>query len=194
MASYNRVILMGRLTRNIELKFTPAGLAIAEVGMAINNRRKNRDGEWVDEPCFVDVTMFGRTAEVASEYLTKGSPLFVEGHLKFDSWERDGQKRSKLSVVCDRLQLLGDKSGPSGSSEGGHAKNVDADGEGSASRSTAASNTGSSNTGSSKTGAGKRAAAVKEAPVQTGDYAVGGRGEAQPTGEGDGYNDPDIPF
>ncbi len=101
--------LNGNITRDIELRYTPSGLAVTRVGLAVNDRRKNQAGEWVDEPCFVDVSMFGRTAEIASEYLTKGSPIFVEGKLRYESWEKDGQKFSKLSVVCDRLQFIGAK-------------------------------------------------------------------------------------
>lgn len=107
MASYNRVILMGNVTRDIQLRYTPAGTPVTEVGMAVNDRRKNQNGDWVDETTFVDVTFWGRTAEVASEYLSKGSPVFVEGRLKLDTWEKDGQKNYKLRVVCDRMQLLG---------------------------------------------------------------------------------------
>lgn len=107
MASYNRVILMGNVTRDIELRYTPAGTPVTEVGMAVNDRRKNQNGEWVDETTFVDVTFWGRTAEVAAEYLSKGAPVFVEGRLKLDTWEKDGQKNYKLRVVCDRMQLLG---------------------------------------------------------------------------------------
>ena len=82
MASYNRVILVGNLTRDIELKYTPGGTAVTDIGMAVNDRRKSATGEWVDETTFVDVTLWGRTAEVASEYLSKGSPILVEGRLK----------------------------------------------------------------------------------------------------------------
>ncbi|MCR9295867.1 MAG: single-stranded DNA-binding protein [bacterium] len=114
MASYNRVILMGNLTRDVELRYTPAGTPVTEVGLAVNDRRKNQNGEWVDETTFVDITFWGRTAEVASEYLSKGSPVFVEGRLKLDTWEKDGQKNYKLRVVCDRMQLLGSRGdGPS---------------------------------------------------------------------------------
>lgn len=112
MASYNRVVLLGNLTRDPELRYLQSGTAVAEVGLAVNDRRKNAAGEWVDETTFVDVTLWGRTAEVASEYLSKGSPVLIEGRLKLDSWEtNDGQKRSKLKVVCERMQMLG---GPSG--------------------------------------------------------------------------------
>jgi single-strand DNA-binding protein len=106
MASYNRVILMGNLTRDVQLRYTPGGTPVTEVGLAVNDRRKNQNGEWVDETTFVDVTFWGRTAEVAAEYLSKGSPVFVEGRLKLDTWEKDGQKNYKLRVVCDRMQLL----------------------------------------------------------------------------------------
>lgn len=107
MASYNRVILMGNLTRDVELRYTPAGTPVTEIGLAVNDRRKNQNGEWVDETTFVDVTFWGRTAEVAAEYLSKGSPVFIEGRLKLDTWEKEGQKNYKLRVVCDRMQMLG---------------------------------------------------------------------------------------
>lgn len=119
MASYNRVILMGNLTRDIELRYTQSGMAVADIGLAVNERRKNAAGEWVDEAHFFDVTMFGRTAEIAAEYLSKGSPLFVEGKLRYETWEKDGVKRSKVSVICDRMQLLGGGGGPGGGSSGG---------------------------------------------------------------------------
>jgi single-strand DNA-binding protein len=109
MASYNRVILLGNLTRDIELRYTTTRMAVCQNAIAVNDRRKNASGEWIDETSFVDVTFFGRTAEVVSEYLSKGSPIFVEGRLKQDTWEKDGQKRSKLYVIVDRMQLLGGK-------------------------------------------------------------------------------------
>lgn len=107
MASYNRVILLGNLVRDIELRYTNSKLAVCQNAIAVNERRKNAAGEWVDETSFVDVTFFGRTAEVVAEYLGKGSPIFVEGRLKQDTWEKDGQKRSKLYVIVDRMQLIG---------------------------------------------------------------------------------------
>ncbi len=111
MASFNRVILLGNLTRDIELRYTTAGMAIGSCGIAVNDRRKNQAGEWVDEPTFVDLTFFGRTAEIAGEYLSKGSPIHIEGRLKLDTWEKDGQKRSKLQVIVERMQMLGAKAG-----------------------------------------------------------------------------------
>lgn len=152
MASYNRVILVGNLTRDIELKYTQGGTAVTDIGMAVNDRRKSATGEWVDETTFVDVTLWGRTAEVASEYLGKGSPILIEGRLKLDTWETEGQKRSKLRVVCDRMQMLG------GRSDGG---------------------------------GGPRRQPTQGA-VESHDTP--GAREAQPTGSGPGYDDPDIPF
>jgi single-strand DNA-binding protein len=117
MANFNRVILLGNVTRDIELRYTQSGLAVTDMGMAVNDRRKNQAGEWIEEATFVDVTLWGRTAEIASEYLSKGAPVFIEGRLKYDTWETDGQKRSKLRVVGERLQLVGGRGG--GGSRGG---------------------------------------------------------------------------
>jgi single-strand DNA-binding protein len=119
MASFNRVILVGNLTRDVELKYIPSGTAVTEIGLAVNDRRKNQAGEWVEETTFVDVTLWGRTAEVASEYLSKGSPLLIEGRLKLDTWEKDGQKNYKLRVVGERMQMLGQRGGGGGGSGGG---------------------------------------------------------------------------
>ena len=117
MASFNRVILIGNLTRDPELRYISSGTAVTDIGLAVNDRRKNATGEWVDETTFVDVTLWGRTAEVAGEYLTKGSPGLIEGRLKLDNWEgKDGQKHSKLRVVCDRMQMLGSRPGTGGGS------------------------------------------------------------------------------
>jgi single-strand DNA-binding protein len=111
MASFNRVILIGNLVRDIEIRHTTnAKLAVCQNAIAVNDRRKNAAGEWVDETSFVDLTFFGRTAELVGQYLTKGSPVFVEGKLKQDTWEKDGQKRSKLYVIVERMQFLTGKS------------------------------------------------------------------------------------
>ena len=108
MANFNRCILAGNLTRDVELKSTPSDTSVTEIGLAINERRKTKEGEYVDETTFVDITLWGRTAEVAAEYLSKGSPVLIEGRLKLDTWETDdGQKRSKLRVVGERMQMLG---------------------------------------------------------------------------------------
>ena len=129
MASYNRVILVGNLTRDPELRYLASGTAVTDIGVAVNDRRKNSNGEWVDETTFVDVTLWGRTAEVVSEYLSKGSPVFIEGRLKLDTWETEGQKRSKLKVICDRMQLIGAR-GQGAPGEGGGRSRARADAQG----------------------------------------------------------------
>ena len=119
MASFNRVILMGNLTRDPELKsIQQSGLHVSEIGLAVNDRRKGQNGEWIEETTFVDITLWGRQAEIVCEYCSKGRPLFVEGRLKYDTWETDGQKRSKLRVVGERVQLLGSRDGGGGNYEG----------------------------------------------------------------------------
>ena len=122
MASFNRVILVGNLTRDPELRFTPNNTPVTEVGLAVNDRRKSASGEWVEETTFVDVTLWGRTAEVATEYLNKGSSVLIEGRLKLDTWEKDGKKNSKLRVVGDRMQMLGGRGGSQGGGGGGHPR------------------------------------------------------------------------
>lgn len=110
MSSFNRVILMGNLTRDPEIRHTSGGTAVADIGLAVSDRRKGQDGQWIEETTFLDVTLWGRTAEVAGEYLTKGSSALVEGRLKLDQLEtNDGQKRSKLKVVGERLQMIGER-------------------------------------------------------------------------------------
>lgn len=109
-ANYNHVTLVGNLTRDIDLRRTSAGTAVTDIGLAINDRVK-RDGEWTDQTTFVDVTLWGRTAEVADEYLGKGSSVLIDGRLMMDQWEQDGHKRTKLKVVAHRLQMLGGDTG-----------------------------------------------------------------------------------
>jgi single-strand DNA-binding protein len=111
MSSFNKVILVGNVTREIELRYTSSQMAVTELGLAVNDRRKGTNGEWIEDTTFVDCTLWGRTAEVANEYVKKGSSVLVEGRLKLDTWEKDGQKRSKLSVVAERMQMLGGKGG-----------------------------------------------------------------------------------
>jgi single-strand DNA-binding protein len=129
MASFNRVILVGNLTRDPELRYIPSGTAVTEIGLAVNDRRKSASGEWVDETTFVDVTLWGRTAEVATEYLNKGSNVLIEGRLKLDTWEKDGKKNSKLRVIGERMQMLGGRGGgqgggPSGGPHRGESKSA----------------------------------------------------------------------
>lgn len=115
MASFNRVILMGNLTRDVEIKYLQSGMAVSEVTLAVNDKRKDaKTGNFVEEVTFVDVTLWGRTAEIAGEYLSKGSAMLIEGRLKLDKWETDGQKRSKLRVVCENMRMVGGRGGPGG--------------------------------------------------------------------------------
>src|SRR5580698_583140 len=118
MPGYNKVILIGNLTRDPELRYTPKGVAIAKIGLAVNRTWKNETGESKEEVTFVDVDAFRRQAETLAQYLKKGSPLMVEGRLKLDQWDdkQTGQKRSRLGVVLEGFQFLG---GGAQRSEGG---------------------------------------------------------------------------
>lgn len=128
MASLNKVLLMGNLTRDPELRHTPSGLAVADFGLAVNRQRKGADGNRVDETTFVDVTSFGRQAEVMSQYLKKGRPVFIEGHLRLEQWTtQDGQKRSKLSVIVENFQFLDSKGGGGGGPAGGRDSSAPAE-------------------------------------------------------------------
>ncbi|MBK1833438.1 single-stranded DNA-binding protein [Roseibacillus ishigakijimensis] len=121
MANLNKVYLMGRLTRDPELRYTPKGTAVADIGMAINRYRGGGDGgERTEETTFVDVTLWGRQAEIVNQYLAKGREVFIEGRLQLDSWEdkASGQKRSKLKVVGESMQFIGGPGGSGGSSGG----------------------------------------------------------------------------
>jgi single-strand DNA-binding protein len=117
MANFNRVLLIGNLTRDPELRYTPKGTPVAELGLAVNRVYSGEDGEKKEETTFVEITLWGRQAEVAGEYLTKGRSLFVEGRLQFDTWDdkQTGQRRSRLRVIGESLQFLGQRpEGPSG--------------------------------------------------------------------------------
>lgn len=108
MANLNRVFLIGNLTRDPELRYIPSGTAVANFGLATNRVYTTQDGERKEEVCFVDIVAWSRTAEACANYLSKGSPVFIEGRLQYDSWEtEDGQKRSRLRVIADRVQFLG---------------------------------------------------------------------------------------
>lgn len=117
MASFNKVILVGNLTRDPELRYTPKGTAIAKIGLAVNRVWTTDTGEKKEEVTFVDVDVFGRTAENVGQYMRKGSPILIEGRLRLDQWDdkQTGQKRSKLGVVAETVQFLGSPR----SSEGG---------------------------------------------------------------------------
>ncbi|MEW6200208.1 MAG: single-stranded DNA-binding protein [Planctomycetota bacterium] len=116
MAGYNKVILLGNLTRDPQLRYLPSNMAVCDFGLAVNRRWRDKDGNQKEEVCFVDVSAFGRQAETINQYMSKGRALLVEGHLRFDTWTgQDGQKRSKLSVVLDTFQFVGgrgDQPGP----------------------------------------------------------------------------------
>jgi len=108
MASFNKVILAGNLTRDPELRYTPKGTAVARLGIACNRKWKSETGEMKEEVTFVDVDAFGKTAETIGQYLKKGRPILIEGRLRYDTWEdkQSGQKKSKLGVVLENFQFL----------------------------------------------------------------------------------------
>ncbi len=120
MANLNKVMLMGNLTRDPEIRYTPKGTAVCEIGMAINRNFTAENGEKREEVTFVDVTLWGRQAEIAGEYLKKGRPVFIEGRLQLDTWDdkQSGAKRSKLRVVAEGMQFLGSRDGGGGSGGG----------------------------------------------------------------------------
>jgi single-strand DNA-binding protein len=124
MASLNKVMLIGNLTRDPEVKYTPKGTAVTEIGLAVNRQYTAENGEKREEVTFIDVTLWGRVAEIVGEYCKKGRPLFVEGRLQLDTWDdkTSGQKRSKLKVVGENIQLLGSK--PAGGGEGEESRPV----------------------------------------------------------------------
>jgi len=120
MANLNKVMLIGNLTRDPEIKYTPKGSAVADLGLAINRNYTLENGEKREETTFVDVVLWGRLAEIAGEYLKKGRPVFIEGRLQLDSWDdkQTGQKRTKMRVVGESMQLLGSR-GEGGGGGGG---------------------------------------------------------------------------
>ena len=107
MANLNKVFLMGNLTRDPELRYVPSGAPVATFGLAVNRRYVTQHGEKKDEVCFVRIVVFGKQAESCSQHLSKGRLVFIEGRLQYRSWEQDGQKRSMLDVIADRVQFLG---------------------------------------------------------------------------------------
>ena len=120
MASYNKVLLMGNLTRDVELKSIAGNQSVAEIGLAVNRRFRTKEGEDREETTFVDCEAWGRTAEVMKQYLSKGRPVFIEGRLKLDQWtDKDGQKRSKMRVVIESFQFMGTPTGGGGGAGGG---------------------------------------------------------------------------
>ena len=118
----NHVTIVGRLTRDAEISYLPSGAPMAKISIAVNRSRKNGD-QWVEEVSYFDSAIFGKTAENLRQYLSKGKQIGLEGHLKQDRWEKDGQKFSKVSIIADNVQLLGGRSdgGGSGYSEAASA-------------------------------------------------------------------------
>ena len=111
MAQLNKVLLIGNLTRDPEVRYTPKGNAVADLGLATNRTWRTETGEEKEEVCYVNVVVWGKQAEAAGKYLKKGRPVFVEGRLQFESWEKNGEKRTTLKVHCERLQFLGSAGG-----------------------------------------------------------------------------------
>lgn len=107
----NCCVLVGRLTRDAELKYTTGGMAFANISIASNRSRKGADGQWADEVSFFDLTLWGKQAETLKQFLVKGKQIAAVGHLKQDRWERDGQKQSRVSIVAESVELLGGNGG-----------------------------------------------------------------------------------
>lgn len=122
-ANFNKVILMGNLTRDPEMRVLPSNMPVASFGLAVNDRFKNKQtDQWEERPNFIDCEAFGRTAENIGKFFSKGRPIFIEGKLRFDQWEdrQSGQKRSKLKVVVDTFQFVGGRDGGGGGGGGGY--------------------------------------------------------------------------
>jgi len=177
MASFNQVILMGNLTRDPVLKYLPSQTQVVEFGIASSRKFKGQNGEEREDTAFVECTAFGRTAEVINQYFTKGKPIFVQGRLKYDSWEdkNGGGKRSKLSVVVETFQFIGGRDGAGGGQGGGGNMGSGAYDEGDA--------------------APQRSAPPQRGPAPQRNAAPQ-RGPApqQPFGEEEQFKDDDIPF
>ncbi|MDR1287409.1 MAG: single-stranded DNA-binding protein [Treponema sp.] len=120
MADLNHVTLIGRLTRDAELKYTSGGQAVCKFSIAVNRRRKNGD-QWEDEPSFFDIVLWGRQGESLNQYLVKGKMIGIEGELRQDRWQQDGQNRSKVEIVANNLQLLGGSGSSPPGSYGGNS-------------------------------------------------------------------------
>jgi single-strand DNA-binding protein len=111
MASVNRVVLLGNLTRDPELRHTQGGTAICELRLAVNDREKGSDGEWRDRAGYYDIIVWGKQAENCAQYLTKGRAIALDGKLRFEEWEKDGQRRSRVKIVADNVQFISDRRG-----------------------------------------------------------------------------------
>jgi len=178
MANFNKIILLGNLTRDPQLKYLPSQMPVVEFGLAVNHKFKTKDGQEREEVCFIDCSAFGKQAEIINQYCTKGRPLLVEGRLKYDTWEdkQGGGKRSKHAVVVDNFQLLGGRQDGPGGAGGG----------------------GGSTQGYEDEGGGApapRAAAPQRAPAARQPAPPPQRAQPeQPFGEEQSFKDEDIPF
>lgn len=125
MASYNRVILLGNLTKDPELRYTPSGTAVTNLRLAVNSQFKNQAGERKEETCFVTIVVWARQAETCNQYLKKGRPVLVEGRLISRSWEAEGKTRTTMEVRADRVQFMGSAPARQGGVEGGSSEALD---------------------------------------------------------------------
>ena len=177
MASFNKVILVGNLTRDPEVRYIPSGTAVCDISLAVNSQWTDRKtNERKEEVTFVEVTLWGRTAEIAGEYLAKGRPVLIEGRLSLDSWEdkETGQKRSKLKVVADGMQLLGSREG-GGSGSGG-------------------SGGGSTGANAASRAPARPAPAASKPPAGRGNDSRVNESGNDSGGDGDSYRSPDQTF
>lgn len=129
MADVNHVILIGRLTRDAELKYTSGGMAVCKFAIAVNRRKKSGE-QWVEEASFFDIVLWGRSGETLNQYLVKGKQIAVEGELHQNRWEQDGQARNKIEIMASNVQLLGGTSGSGGGSSGSYASGGSSSGSG----------------------------------------------------------------
>jgi single-strand DNA-binding protein len=120
----NRVVLTGNLTRDPELRATGGGLAVCKLGIAVNTRRKNSEGQWEEKPNFFRVTVFGRQAESCGQYLKKGRPVAIDGRLEWSQWEAEGQKRESIDIIADSVQFLGGRDDAGNGNGNGFTSNV----------------------------------------------------------------------
>ena len=187
MASFNKVILVGNLTRDPEVRYIPSGTAVCDISLAVNSQWTDRkSNERKEEVTFVEVTLWGRTAEIAGEYLGKGRPVLIEGRLHQDSWEdkESGQKRTKMKVIAESMQLLGSRDG--GGVSGGA-------GSGTSGSTGAGGSTGGGGNAASR-GAARPGAAPSRSPTSQGnDNRVNESGQDR-SGDGDSYRTPDQTF
>ena len=132
MASLNKVMLIGNLTRDPEVRFTPKGTAVCDMAIAVNRRYVNDAGERQEEVTYLDVVLWSKQAELAGQYLSKGKPIFIEGRLQMDSWEdkATGQKRTKIRIICENMQFLDNKGGAAGGGGGGGGNYAGGDDDG----------------------------------------------------------------